>query len=66
MAQIQNFGFIAPVQEPHVQHPSRPCGRTRQQRGEPEGTQYALCHPNHTGADRQRLGSDISVGNNYQ
>ena len=66
MAQIQNFGFIAPVQEPHVQHQTRPCGRTWQQRGKPEGTQHALCHPYHTGADRQRSGSDIPVGNNYQ
>ena len=26
VAQIQNFGFIAPVQEPDIQHPARPRG----------------------------------------
>lgn len=31
MAQIQNFGFIAYVQEPDVQHPPRQSGRAWQQ-----------------------------------
>ena len=38
MAQIRNFGFMPPVQEPDVQHPARPCGGIGEQRGKPEGT----------------------------
>ncbi|MDC2610787.1 hypothetical protein PO247_24425, partial [Bacteroides ovatus] len=38
MTQIQNFGFIAPVQESDFQHAPRPCGGIGKQRGKPEGT----------------------------
>lgn len=38
MAQIQNSGFIAPVQESDFQHAPRPCGGIGKQRGKPEGT----------------------------
>ena len=38
MAQIQNFGFMPPVQESDFQHAPRPCGGIGKQRGKPEGT----------------------------
>ena len=38
MAQIRNFGFVAYIQEPDVQHPSRQSGRTGQQRGQSKST----------------------------
>lgn len=38
MAQIQNFGFVPPVQESDFQHAPRPCGGIGKQRGKPEGT----------------------------
>ena len=38
MAQIQNSGFVAPVQESDFQHAPRPCGGIGKQRGKPEGT----------------------------
>ena len=66
MAQIQNFGFITPVQESAFQHAPRPCGGAGKQRGKPEGTEYALCHTYHTGAHRQGLGSDLPFGHDHQ
>lgn len=62
MAQIQNFGFIAQVQKPDVQHAARPRGGPRQSGREPAGAQYALRPQNHTGALRARPGRYISVG----
>ena len=62
MAQIQNFGFIAHVQESDVQHPPRQSGRAWQQRGQPKSLEYALCYPNHSGADGERLGSHFPFG----
>ena len=38
MNQIQNSGFVAPVQESDFQHAPRPCGGIGKQRGKPEGT----------------------------
>ena len=38
MAQIQNSGFMPPVQESDFQHAPRPCGGIGKQRGKPEGT----------------------------
>lgn len=38
MAQIQNSGFVPPVQESDFQHAPRPCGGIGKQRGKPEGT----------------------------
>ena len=66
MTQIQNFGFIAPVQESDFQHAPRPCGGAGKQRGKPEGTEHALCHTHHTGAHGQRLGSDLPFGYYHQ
>ncbi len=54
MRQIQNSGFITPVQESDVQHPTRPSGRSRQQRRKPEGTQPVVCHPHHSREEWQR------------
>lgn len=66
MAQIQNFGFMPPVQELDVQHPTRPCSRIGQFRRLTKGTQHALCHPYHTGTHGQGLGSDLPFGNDHQ
>ena len=63
--QIRNFGFMPPVQEPDVQHPSRPCGGAGQLRRKPEGVEPAVRHPHHTGEDGQGLGGDIFVWNYY-
>lgn len=66
MAQIQNFGFIASVQEPHVQHTPQPCGGTRQSGGKPEGSEHALCGAYHSGAHRQGSGCDFPVRHDHQ
>ena len=66
MAQIRNFGFESPVQEPDLQHAPRPCGGTGKQRGKPEGVEYALCHPHHTGAHGQGLGSHLPLRHDHQ
>ena len=65
MAQIQNFGFVAPVQEPDVHHPARPCGRSGQQRGQPACAQHALRPAHHPAAHRQGPGSHLPVGNHH-
>ena len=65
MAQIRNFGFVAHIQEPDVQHPPRPCGRIGQQRGQSACAQHALCHPHHSGADGQGFGGNLSFGNDH-
>lgn len=65
MAQIQNFGFVAPVQESDVQHPPRQgvgLGQSRRLTACPE---HALCHPHHTGAVGQGLGGHLPFGHNY-
>ena len=59
MAQIQNFGFMPPVQKLDFQHAPRPCGGIGQQRGKPESSEHALCHTHHTGAHGQGFGSDF-------
>ncbi len=66
MAQIQNSGFEPPVQESDFQHAPRPCGGAGKQRGKPEGTEHALCHTHHTGADRQGLGSYVPLRHDHQ
>lgn len=66
MTQIQNFGFVAPVQESDVQHTPQPCGGTGQSGGKPEGSQYALRHPYHSGAHGQGFGGNLSFGNYHQ
>ncbi len=66
MAQIQNSGFMPPVQKSDVQHAPRPCSGTGQQRGKPKGTEHALCHPYHTGAHGQGFGSDFPFGYYHQ
>lgn len=66
MAQIQNLGFIAPVQEPDIQHPARPRGGSGQLGRQPEGTEPAVCHPHHPGADGKRSGGDVPVGHDHQ
>jgi len=66
MAQIRNFGFEPPVQESDFQHAPRPCCGIRKQRGKPEGTEHALCHPHHTGAHGQGLGGDFPFRHYHQ
>ena len=66
MAQIRNFGFIAPVQEPHLQHPSRPGGGLGQLGRQSESPEHALRHPHHTGAHRQGLGGYVPFRNDHQ
>ena len=66
MAQIQNLGFVPPVQESDVQHAPRPRGGAGQSGRQPEGTQYALCHPHHTGTHGQGFGRDVPVGHDHQ
>ena len=66
MRQIRNFGFVAPLQEPHVHHAPRPCGGAGQLGGQPACAQHALCHPHHPAAHRQGLGSHIPVGDDHQ
>ena len=65
MAQIQNFGFIAPVQEPDIQHPARPRGGAGQLGGQPEGTEPAVRHPHHTGTDGQGFGSHVPLRHDH-
>ena len=45
MAQIQNFGFIAHVQEPNVSDPTYTCRRYRQYKRLAKGDEPAVCHP---------------------
>lgn len=66
MAQIQNLGFVPPVQEPDIQHPARPRGGAGQLGGQPESTEPAVRHPYHPGADEKGLGGDVPVGHDHQ
>lgn len=45
MAQIQNFGFIAHVQEPHVPDTPQQGGRYRKHKRLAKGDEPAVCHP---------------------
>ncbi len=66
MAQIQNSRFVAPVQEPDVQHPARPRGGAGQLRRQPEGTEPTVRHPHHSGAHGKGLGGNLPVGHDHQ
>lgn len=66
MAQIQNFGFIAPVQKSYLQHPPRPGGGVGKQRRKPKGSQYAVCPAYHSGTHGQGFGGYVSFGYDYQ
>lgn len=59
MTQIQNFGFIACVQEPSLQYPTRKGFGTWEPGRKHESHEPAFRHPYHTGAHGQGLGSDI-------
>ena len=56
----------SPVQEPDIQHPARPRGGAGQLGGQPEGTEPAVRHPHHSGADGKGSGGDVSVGHDHQ
>ena len=59
-------GLEPPIQEPDVQHPTRPCSRIEQFRRFTKGTQYALSHPYHAETHGQGLEGDLPFGNDYQ
>lgn len=65
MAQIQNFGFIASIQEPDFQHAARPCGGIGKLGRKPESPEHALCHTYHTGTHGQGLGGYVPVRHNH-
>lgn len=61
MTQIQNFGFIACVQEPSLQYPTRKGFGTWEPGRKHESHEPAFRHPYHTGAHGQGFGCHFLI-----